>query len=166
MCSSHAGLFPLAARPGRRTLAPCPHIERRCQASPSARAPLVDRCAAAHSRSALSLGLRSMTAKSHGHAPDVDRRAPHGSCEGGGRGTTCLRRAMRPLRSSLSAPHVTPQVVAVLEAAQREISAPELQAAAALKDRVHFLKGYLEPMLAAGWLERTIPDKPRSRNQN
>lgn len=62
-------------------------------------------------------------------------------------------------------PQVTPQVVAVLEAAQREISATELQAAAALKDRVYFLKRYLEPMLAAGWLERTIPDKPRSRNQ-
>ncbi len=38
-------------------------------------------------------------------------------------------------------------------------------AAAGLKDRVHFLRRYLEPMLEAGWLERTIPDKPRSRNQ-
>jgi len=37
-------------------------------------------------------------------ALDIDRRAPHGSCEGGQRGTTCLHRALRPLRSSASSP--------------------------------------------------------------
>jgi DNA-binding HxlR family transcriptional regulator len=40
-----------------------------------------------------------------------------------------------------------------------------LQAAAGLKDRVHFLKTHLEPLLLAGWIERTIPDKPRSSKQ-
>ena len=38
--SLHRGLFPLVARPGRRTLVPCLHIEHRCQANPLARAPL------------------------------------------------------------------------------------------------------------------------------
>jgi hypothetical protein len=44
-------------------------------------------------------------------------------------------------------------------------SAEVLQHAVGLKDRVHFLKAYLQPMLNQGWLERTIPDKPRSRLQ-
>jgi len=62
-------------------------------------------------------------------------------------------------------PQVASQVIGVLKAARKECGASELQAAAALKDRVHFLKRYLDPMLAAGWLERTIPDKPRSSKQ-
>jgi ATP-dependent DNA helicase RecG len=34
-----------------------------------------------------------------------------------------------------------------------------------LKDREHFRRAYLEPLLAADWLEMTIPDKPRSSKQ-
>jgi ATP-dependent DNA helicase RecG len=34
-----------------------------------------------------------------------------------------------------------------------------------MKDRVHFLKTHLEPLLLAGWIERTIQDKPRSSKQ-
>ena len=62
-------------------------------------------------------------------------------------------------------PQVTPQVARILELAITEQSLSELQTAAALKDRVHFLKTYLKPFLLAGWLERTIPDKPRSSKQ-
>jgi hypothetical protein len=63
-------------------------------------------------------------------------------------------------------PQVTPQIVAVLQvAAQKANSRGELQKAAGIKDREHFRKAYLEPLLLAGWLERTIPDKPRSRMQ-
>ena len=60
---------------------------------------------------------------------------------------------------------VTPQVARVLEAASSACSFAELQAAAGLKDRVHFLKTHLEPLLLAGWIEPTIPDKPRSSKQ-
>jgi ATP-dependent DNA helicase RecG len=62
-------------------------------------------------------------------------------------------------------PQVTPQVVTILDRAQQAVSAGDLQAATGLKDRVHFLKSYLEPCLTAGLLERTIPDKPRSSRQ-
>ena len=63
------------------------------------------------------------------------------------------------------APHVAPQVRAVLDAAREPVSSETLQYAARLKDRVHFLKTYLQPLIEQGWLERTIPDKPRSRLQ-
>lgn len=62
-------------------------------------------------------------------------------------------------------PQVTPQVARVLGAARSNCSFADLQAAAGLKDRVHFLKTHLEPLLLAGWIERTIPDKPRSSKQ-
>jgi hypothetical protein len=64
------------------------------------------------------------------------------------------------------APHVAPQVAAALQAAaQGAKSREELQRAAGIKDREHFRKAYLERLLSSGWLERTIPDKPRSRMQ-
>jgi ATP-dependent DNA helicase RecG len=62
-------------------------------------------------------------------------------------------------------PQVTPQVVALLEAARHPHSREELQGVLGLKDRMHFQKAYLEPLLAAGWLQMTIPDRPRSRLQ-
>jgi len=34
-----------------------------------------------------------------------------------------------------------------------------------IKDREHFRKTYLYPLLRAGWPERAIPDKPTSRPQ-
>jgi len=63
------------------------------------------------------------------------------------------------------APQVTPQVRAVLETAKQAASAKTLQRVAGLKDRVHFLRSYLQPLLERGWLERTVPDRPRSRMQ-
>jgi ATP-dependent DNA helicase RecG len=60
---------------------------------------------------------------------------------------------------------VTPQVAAILKAAREPRSREELQGATGLKDRGHFRMAYLEPLLSAGWLEMTIPDKPNSRLQ-
>lgn len=60
---------------------------------------------------------------------------------------------------------VTTQVAAILKAARKPRSRSELQKAAGLKNREHFRKAYLEPLLAAGWLEMTVPEKPRSRYQ-
>jgi ATP-dependent DNA helicase RecG len=62
-------------------------------------------------------------------------------------------------------PQVTPQGVALLETAQHPHSREELQRVLGLKDRMHLQKACLEPLLAAGWLEMTVPDKPRSRLQ-
>jgi len=63
-------------------------------------------------------------------------------------------------------PASTQQVRAVLAAASRgEAAREKLQSAAGLKDREHFRKEYLMPLLASGLLEMTIPDKPRSSKQ-
>ena len=64
------------------------------------------------------------------------------------------------------AAQVTAQVAAMLRAAaQGPVPRELLQEAAGIKHREHFRKAYLEPTLSAGLLERTIPDKPRSRLQ-
>ncbi len=70
----------------------------------------------------------------------------------------------------LGTPQVTPQVAEqvarLLEAAgEKPRSRAELQAATDLRDREHFREAYLEPLVSAGWLERTVPDKPTSRLQ-
>jgi len=60
---------------------------------------------------------------------------------------------------------MTPQITRVLGAASSACSFAELQAAAGMKDRIHFLKTHLEPLLLASWIERTILDKPRSSKE-
>ncbi len=60
---------------------------------------------------------------------------------------------------------VTTQVTRILEAALQAATRKTLQEEAAIKHREHFRKARLEPLLKAGWLDRTIPDKPTSRLQ-
>jgi ATP-dependent DNA helicase RecG len=63
-------------------------------------------------------------------------------------------------------PASTPQVLAILNAAVLgEKTREELQAVAEIKDREYFRKQYLEVLLSADLLARTIPDKPRSPKQ-
>jgi ATP-dependent DNA helicase RecG len=62
-------------------------------------------------------------------------------------------------------PASTPQVLHILATAAREASRDELQTASGLRDRMHFAREYLQPLLDAGWIEMTIPDRPRSSKQ-
>ena len=41
----------------------------------------------------------------------------------------------------------------------------EIMTAVGLKDRMHFVREYLERALNAGLIEYTVPDKPKSRLQ-
>ena len=62
----------------------------------------------------------------------------------------------------IQSPQFTPQLLALLTAATGGLSWLQLQQTIGLSDRTHFRMAYLEPLLAAGWLQPTIPDKPRS----
>lgn len=41
----------------------------------------------------------------------------------------------------------------------------ELQELVGIRHRGTFLNNYLRPLLASGWIELTIPEKPRSSKQ-
>ena len=60
---------------------------------------------------------------------------------------------------------VTHQVEVLLPALVGEMSRSELMQVMGLKDRVNFKRIYLDPALADGLIEMTIPDKPNSRLQ-
>jgi ATP-dependent DNA helicase RecG len=65
-------------------------------------------------------------------------------------------------------PHMyraSPEQVLLLKAAREPRSREELQQVAGIRHRQHFLSEYLRPLLDAGLLELTIPDKPRSSKQ-
>jgi len=68
-------------------------------------------------------------------------------------------------------PQVTPQVTPPVEVLLRlldscgALSNAEVRKGLGLKDRKHVGERYLEPALAEGLVELTIPDKPRSRLQ-
>ena len=46
-----------------------------------------------------------------------------------------------------------------------ELSRTEIMERLCLSDRMHFVSSYLEPSLSTGLIERTIPEKPKSKNQ-
>jgi predicted HTH transcriptional regulator len=67
---------------------------------------------------------------------------------------------------NMPATQVTMQVAQALSAAAMgPQSRDKMQTAAGLANREHFRKAYLDPLVTAGWLSRTIPDKPTSRLQ-
>jgi ATP-dependent DNA helicase RecG len=74
-------------------------------------------------------------------------------------------RKITPQLTQQVIPQATPQVISLLESARTALTREELQKAVGLRDREHFRKAYLEPLLSAGWLEMMIPDKPRSSKQ-
>jgi ATP-dependent DNA helicase RecG len=61
--------------------------------------------------------------------------------------------------------HVAEQVVQLLRACEGEQSRAELMRSLGLVHREHFRESHLVPALAAGYLEMTIPDKPKSSRQ-
>lgn len=66
----------------------------------------------------------------------------------------------------VSTTQVTTQVAHTLESVITEPQSRDtLQMAAGLANREHFRKTYLEPLVMAGWLARTIPEKPTSSLQ-
>lgn len=78
-------------------------------------------------------------------------------------------RLLQELAQALGVPtaqvtaQATAQVVRVLQSATVDArSREELQAATDIKHREHFRNAYIEPLVHAGWIERTIPDKPTS----
>lgn len=81
--------------------------------------------------------------------------------------------SLRDLAGALGVPtaqataQAATHVATVLSAADKPLgeARDDLQTAAGISHREHFRKTYLEPLLAAGWLERTIPDKPTSPRQ-
>lgn len=62
-------------------------------------------------------------------------------------------------------PQVNPQVEQLLAVLQSEMSREELQALLGLQDRKSFRERYLQPALALGLIEYSLPDKPNSRLQ-
>ncbi|MDR1874081.1 MAG: putative DNA binding domain-containing protein [Synergistaceae bacterium] len=62
-------------------------------------------------------------------------------------------------------PSSTPQVLAVLRAANNETSRSVLQEASGFSDRKHFTDTIFRPLLENGLLEMTNPEKPRSSKQ-
>ena len=62
-------------------------------------------------------------------------------------------------------PEVTPEVLRLLSVMAGVMSRREIQATLSLTDEKHFRQSYLQPAIAQGLLEMTIPRKPRSRLQ-
>ena len=60
---------------------------------------------------------------------------------------------------------VTGEVQRLLAVMKDEMKRQEIQAGLGLKHEDHFREKYLKPAMAAGAIEMTIPDKPRSSKQ-
>ena len=81
------------------------------------------------------------------------------------RGNPTVHPIARPVPPDVS-DQVTGGVIRLLEVAalgERQRSA--LQAALSLKHAPHFREAYLQPALAAGYLEMTLPDQPNTPRQ-
>ncbi len=64
-----------------------------------------------------------------------------------------------------SARHVTPQVRNLIRCLDGEQTRAEILQRLGLKDRTNLAKVYVQPALAEGLIEMTIPDRPRSSKQ-
>ena len=62
-------------------------------------------------------------------------------------------------------PEVTPEVKRLISVIEGEMTRKELQRKLGLKDEKYFRESYQQAGVAAGLIEMTIPDKPKSRLQ-
>jgi ATP-dependent DNA helicase RecG len=62
-------------------------------------------------------------------------------------------------------PEVTPELERMLTVLEGEMNRTEIMEALGLKDEKHFREHYQQTAVAAGLLEMTIPDKPKSSRQ-
>lgn len=62
-------------------------------------------------------------------------------------------------------PQVSPQVSDLIRSLDGEHTQQEILQNLGLRDRKHLRTQYLQPALAAGLIEMTIPDRPRSSKQ-
>ena len=59
----------------------------------------------------------------------------------------------------------TSTVATILAFCAQPKSREEIMSMCGLKNKNHFIKAHLKPLLESGQLRMTIPDKPNSRNQ-
>jgi hypothetical protein len=62
-------------------------------------------------------------------------------------------------------PEVTPEVMRMLARVEGDMSRLEMMTSLGLRDEKHFREHYQQAGIAAGLIERTLPDKPNSRLQ-
>ena len=62
-------------------------------------------------------------------------------------------------------PEVTPEVLKMLSVMTGEMTRGEIQDKLGLKDEKHFRESYQQVAVKLGFIEMTIPDKPRSSKQ-
>ena len=62
-------------------------------------------------------------------------------------------------------PHVSPQVERLLTVFEGEMSLRQVMDALELRDRKSFRQRYLQPAMELGFVEMTLPESPRARNQ-
>ena len=75
-----------------------------------------------------------------------------------------VRLPRHPL-SLVPSPEVTPEVDRLLAVLHGEMSREQIMTLLGLKDEKHFRVRYQQAAIAAGLIEMTLPDKPRSSNQ-
>ncbi len=96
---------------------------------------------------------------------DCDIQSADGRRRCGG-GSLCPVRPSRDQTTAQVTEQVGGQVTAqVLQFCQTPRKASEIRELLNLRQRETFTENYLRPLLEKGWLEPTIPDKPRSRMQ-
>jgi len=69
------------------------------------------------------------------------------------------------VKSGIESGEVTGEVLRLLRVINGEMKRRELQDVLALKHEDYFREAYLLPALESGYIEMTIPDKPRSSKQ-